>query len=833
MRIDFKVVCLFLCSVFSTSLGAEEVRPMRTVVRHIESGGIGYKQGYTTLEGFFSPIRPLNDTWVPFLDLRGHLFNNGQPAINAGVGVRYLASSRVWGTNAYYDYRKTNREHYNQIAAGFESLGERWDFRINGYLPVGKTKSAFWGSDFDHFHGHFAFLSGKRESALKGINAEAAAHLHAAKHVDVTMAIGPYYLAGHGNSTWGGEARVEIDLSQYCKLSGYTSYDSTFHWTGQGQISIVIPFGRKREIKTKNGQSLAIARTLAMRSIQPVDRFEIIPVHRKKSTAKAIDPFTGKPYFFWFVNNTSHSLGTFESPFPTLLEAQNVSATGDVIYVFPGDGTSTGMNEGFILKDRQLFLGAGIVHRLPTSTGTMSIPPQAVGLPSVTAPLGDSVITVANHNVISGFQIISDANGVTNGSYCIGSLSGATRDLFISRNVLTANNGATGIIPHDPSGDVIITDNIIQSEDSKGIYGINLSQTGGSSFYAIKNNVISNFLSTTIFLPDVPSGTGIAILAQNQSRVRAIVSKNQILRCAGNGIDLRAFGTGSPTFSAVVSQNQIKGGLPVEERGIYLFSNDSAIATFQLLNNEINESIFGIFAQVEGISSMIGWIQNNILSSGPLGSGIAIETNRLTPTGAARGVFSVIANDVSRYGDAQGVATTARGASSLTAWIANNEIFEIGKAGVFSQGFQSSNSQLTIIGNNIHNNNGGMEIDAFDQATVNVVMQGNLITQNNGAALFAHSVMNSLTKYEILANTFMHNNLMSLNSGSALTMITEGAATLCLRMQNNQSSMEATQPDYFLENLGSGPFSVEPLVGNTGTLVQSGTTPVPTGFCNP
>ena len=31
---------------------------MRVTARHIESNGIGYNQGYTTLEGFFSPMSP-------------------------------------------------------------------------------------------------------------------------------------------------------------------------------------------------------------------------------------------------------------------------------------------------------------------------------------------------------------------------------------------------------------------------------------------------------------------------------------------------------------------------------------------------------------------------------------------------------------------------------------------------------------------------------------------------------------------------------------------------------------------------------------------------------
>src|SRR5690242_17979735 len=49
-------------------------RPMRITARHIESNGIGYSEGYTTVEGFFAPTRLWDQNWLPFADLRGHIF---------------------------------------------------------------------------------------------------------------------------------------------------------------------------------------------------------------------------------------------------------------------------------------------------------------------------------------------------------------------------------------------------------------------------------------------------------------------------------------------------------------------------------------------------------------------------------------------------------------------------------------------------------------------------------------------------------------------------------------------------------------------------------------
>lgn len=48
--------CLLLQAVTGSASDSElGPYPARVTVRHIEPNGIGYKQGYTTLEGFFAP----------------------------------------------------------------------------------------------------------------------------------------------------------------------------------------------------------------------------------------------------------------------------------------------------------------------------------------------------------------------------------------------------------------------------------------------------------------------------------------------------------------------------------------------------------------------------------------------------------------------------------------------------------------------------------------------------------------------------------------------------------------------------------------------------------
>lgn len=118
-------------------------RPMQIGVRHSQGAGVGYNHGYTTLQGFFS-YRDCHHPWIPFVDLRGHMFNNAKYAANTGLGLRYAGSSVAWGINGYYDYRNTSQYHYNQISAGLEAIGSFWSVHLNGYLPVGKKRSDFF-----------------------------------------------------------------------------------------------------------------------------------------------------------------------------------------------------------------------------------------------------------------------------------------------------------------------------------------------------------------------------------------------------------------------------------------------------------------------------------------------------------------------------------------------------------------------------------------------------------------------------------------------------------------------------------------------------------------
>ncbi len=262
---QLKKMCCFLLTLPSLirGEGMTMTDPLCLQARHLESKGIGYNVGYTTLGIFYASTEGWNHRWLPFLDVQGHVFNNGRAAMNAGVGLRHRGS-REWGVYGYYDYRNTLRGHYNQVSLGLESLGSVWDFRLNGYHPFGRK--------VHFFHSH-------KEFALQGINGEAGFHVHPFKKAPLYVATGTYYLVGEGKgagkssrkSVWGGQVRGSIEIARYFRLELIISYDPLYQWIGQGQWGFYYLFGGKKEGELPSDSTF-----------QRVGRFEIIPVARRR-----------------------------------------------------------------------------------------------------------------------------------------------------------------------------------------------------------------------------------------------------------------------------------------------------------------------------------------------------------------------------------------------------------------------------------------------------------------------------------------------------------------------------------------------------------------------
>lgn len=739
----------------------ESPHPMRLTARHIDPNGIGYTQGYTTVEGFF-PVTNC-DHWVLFLDVRGHVFNDGRPAANGGLGIRYLADSRVWGLNAYYDYRKTHHQHYNQVAMGLESLGKVWDFRVNGYLPFGDHKSHYYGLKFSRFKGHKAILSQKYEYTLAGGNAEAGAHVNTWKNCPLYFAGGPYYLTGQGHTAWGGQLRATITMFKYLELGGNVSYDHLFKWIGQGQVALNFPFGGRKQVAkcTNSTTKCSDLMAVSQRAYQPVDRFEIIPIDRKHKYSAAIDPATGKPYYFVFVNNTSSSNGTIKSPYPTLAAAQANSGPHNIIYVFPGDGTTRGMNTGIVLSDYQRLWGSSYAQKLPTTLGSVIISATpgstingVVFSPIITNTSGP-VVTLGNGNEISGLYLQSQgsnpsvlATNVANVNLMNSTLGGGNAPGYIgiSGTELTGTLKVKDCVFNQAQNGILLQNSLTNL--TTNITNSTFSNTGASFptvQWTLANDVQGNLMVNNSSI--VSAGNGIQVNLSGTSGINAQLNNDQI---TSGGLGVYVNSTAGQTNIDVALQNN---NMTTVNQTVYLAQTGNLSAT--LMRNQLfanSQPAFEVDSNAGSTNATVVASNNNFYSDNSnsvylnqsAGNVTAtINNNTMKGPNNGNGVFSSVAsNSISHTLSMQGNTINVGGSGvrieqstgDVSATLTNNTIDTLGNifaAGIFLN-LTGGNSTELITTRNTIGGHSGLYANQAGVANLNITSTNNEVTTYRG-----------------------------------------------------------------------------------------------------
>jgi hypothetical protein len=818
---------VFSLSCFADSLKANESYPdgkkhYRVTVRHIESGGIGYNNGYTTLEAFLASD-PSQWQVTPFFDVRGHVFDNGKWAANAGAGLRALWGDRVYGINAYYDYRNAGHLNSNQIGAGLETLGELFDFRINGYLPIGAKTSSPYDPIFGAFSGHYMLLSQKIQSAMKGTDAELGFHFGKSELFDFYAAAGPYYFIGEKvSATWGGKARIAGTFKDFLTLEISDSYDRTFHNKFQGQISFNFSFGPKSKIK-EHGRTCKLANTLNDRMLQPIDRQEIIVIDNPRKNTVAINPATGLPYSFVFVNNTSSSNGTFESPYHTLAQAQANSSPNDIIYVYPGDGTTTGMADGIALQASQKFWGSGTSHSIQTSAGMISIPAQSSSSPTITNTNVDTegnAVTLATNNAVSGFIITSALNDAIFGmdaqnldvssctfknisTFPIEAAFSGNASISITNNQFLNNVNGIALVLNGTSA-VVCSNNTFKDQTSVSSVPMDISAHSNTFTFQIENNLFDhNEAGSVRFGLDQVVNANILLL--NNTMTNNTAGSQDALASSFVIIP-----TGTTDSCSIVARGNTFSG-----------------------NTHPLQSINSIYLHTSGNFATLSVMASTNTMSNNSGSALVLATPVDT--------LNLLATDNTISGlNNNGIAVIAAGTSTTgNITINNNTITDITSSSngvAIAQAF--SNLDLTI-SNNVINRCDGTGIlgfaTEFTNMTANITDNALSNCQNTGGNA-ASGI--SLDTYVTLTSTVANNTLSdNVSPGVAVGPFTSGNPSVCLTLTGNSSN---TTPGYSLANPGSGIFNLSPCnvdAVNIGTIDASGSiTPVqscPNGIACP
>lgn len=246
--------------------------PQRLSLRDRQKRGIGYKQGYWSVDGLFGPDS-VGGRFLPLLDVRVHRFDSGKFAANAGFIGRFVPKTKcvITGFNLYYDWREGCLKDHNQLGAGFELLGTQWDFRLNGYYPFGERNDIVKCS-YEYVGGYKATLE-RSERIFAGGNMEVGVMAVRLPNFFFYAAVGPYYLNSKVESAWGGKVRIRPQWRDMVALDISVSQDHIFKTIFQMELMLSVPLYSIYPRKNPRHPCISDRQTY-----QPVERFEIIPI---------------------------------------------------------------------------------------------------------------------------------------------------------------------------------------------------------------------------------------------------------------------------------------------------------------------------------------------------------------------------------------------------------------------------------------------------------------------------------------------------------------------------------------------------------------------------
>lgn len=605
--------------------------------------GLGYNEGYSTL-GFFTAPR-FSGNWLPFVDFRGHVFNDGKWAANGGFGARYFIDffQIFFGMNGFYDYRRYKKANFNEAGLGVELLGNWVAFRANGYIPFGRDQKII-GYSFNKFQGNQLIINESAYLSMWGVDGELEARVFSYKGAEFQLAAGPYYYktkSDFDKDMVGGRVKGSLQFRKFLYASATTTFDRIFNWRWQGEVGFNIPFGPRVSKACASKETInsfcSNDSALLRRASSPVERQEIIVISKQKRPLTALDPSTGLPLVFWHVNNlfAAPGAGTFESPFPALATAQSASNAGDTILVNYGNGSSLGYSTGITLKANQHLIGTAIPFLVSSSVGDVIVPALTPNRYPTITNAGASIVTLSNNNEVAGLNLSGGLNGIFGSNIQVAPYIHHNLIFNIGAAVapLEASIRLTWSAATAVAGTLKVTDNLLTlatgavAAQNNGMYIDFNSATGSSQInvFIQGNQIVSNNVSG-ILIEKAAAGTLL---------VTGTIDSNNISGNTNNGIHLNHVAAAtSMSLNLAITNNNISGNATAAGNAGILSAGAAAAVNFTqgtliIANNTIsNNANFAIDIQLTGTNILGSTISGNSFFNN--GTGARYITNTAT-----------------------------------------------------------------------------------------------------------------------------------------------------------------------------------------------------------
>ncbi|HMC68657.1 MAG TPA: Ig-like domain-containing protein, partial [Mycobacteriales bacterium] len=247
----------------------------------------------------------------------------------------------------------------------------------------------------------------------------------------------------------------------------------------------------------------------------------------------------------WYVKNNSTPGGTGRStdPFDTLAEADTAAnQTGDITYVYKGDGTTTGLTGGFSLLANQKLLGEPVNLVVGADTLATGTPANRPSLSGTVALASGSRVEAVDIAGSAGAAIAGTNTGgsdVTNVNLSGGAggvaLTGAAAGTFNFTNFAITTTGGTGFLVNSSGAPTI---NVGSGSTE------NVSATGGPAVDVRTANTASNLSFDAV---SSTNSTGAGINLDSNGATPFSAASGSISGAAGNAVDING-GSGNVTY---------------------------------------------------------------------------------------------------------------------------------------------------------------------------------------------------------------------------------------------------------------------------------------------
>ena len=586
---------------------------------------------------FWAPLAQKSDR-VLYGDIRLMGDNDENREGNLGLGYRQIVDDAVLGVHGWIDRRRTqNNSTFHQLTFGVERLGHIVDARANVYVPLNQSRNITTpniGQASPYLAGTGIFFDTNgllQETPQYGLDGEIGYRIPVfQKHVDAIRVYGGgyHFFRDETHDVTGFRVRTEAQVNSAFSVGARFQHDDPRGSQGFLEATIKFPFGAKKLYQTDYLR--------ARLDESPERDVDIVTAARQIDSGlrkPVLNETTGAQQRILHVDNTNSTTGngSVENPFNTLKAAEAALQDNDILYINRGTGTTTGMDQGIIIdKANVQLIGSG--SELSYQGFTLLKAGLAPVLTNTRAPVdstdlytGNGVLVTGANNYISGITVSGAAyvgiRGLANGTN-IGN--------FTVHNVLSENNGSSGIVAQASNGGFINTVTY-SNNTSRGNQNTLTAASSGFVVTAtaggeINNVIITDNISNLNMQHGLNINTGAGI-------IRNITMKDNTTQAnSANGVSI------STTTDGHIENIELENIYAyLNTTGIYVQAN-SGVITHQNLNNvqSENNTEYGIHLYVRTGGSLNANIsQSTIINNGL--SGIYINDDTVNPFSVSLG----------------------------------------------------------------------------------------------------------------------------------------------------------------------------------------------------